>query len=109
MAPGLRWFRGGGPFIFYGGGRHDRTGDLVLLITFAFRTISRGRGRRSPWRGAGGPWGGGPWGGGPWGGGGRQAPPGRPGSVRPASDGSTNGRSDGSDEVVRHRRPGRHR
>ena len=80
---------GGGPFIFYGGGSTIGLVILVLLITFAFRTMSRGRGRRSPWRGAGGPWGGGPWGGGPWGGGGRQAPPGRPGSDQAGSESGT--------------------
>ncbi len=87
---------GGGPFIFYGGGSTIGLVILVLLITFAFRTMSRGRGRRSPWRGAGGPWGGGPWGGGPWGGSGRQVPPGRPGS----NQGGTPPRRDGTGNTV---------
>jgi hypothetical protein len=90
---------GGGMFIFGGGGGAIGLVVLVLIVTLAFRTMSRGGYRRGRWGGGprgGGPWGGGgggPWSGGPWGG--RRQGPWPANSQNPPGQGSGNGGANG--------------
>jgi predicted lipid-binding transport protein (Tim44 family) len=79
---------GGGTFIFGGGGGGIGLVIIVLLVTLAFRTMSRGGWRRGRW--GGGPWSGAPGRGGPWGGR-RQGPWSTGDQSAPGSPGSGNG------------------